>query len=203
MYVPPHFRITDEATISAFLDRELFGIIVTQGDDAPVATHIPMLHDVDGNGRHTLSGHVARANPQWKSFNGSLVLAMFHGPHAYISPSLYDGASNVPTWDYTAVHVYGRAAVVEHEDQSREIVRRLTRRMESTRATAWDVDALPADYLQKMIRAIVAFRIDVERIEAQFKLSQNRSAVERERIIGHLEKSENSGERALAALIPR
>lgn len=202
MYVPEAFRVTDSAIIAAFIEQEPFGIVVTQGESGPVATHVPLLYNADSSGAGALIGHVARANAQWRSFQGSTVLAIFHGPHGYISPSLYDGDRNVPTWDYTAIHVYGRANVVETFEESSEIVRRLARRMEAGRAHPWDVDALPADYLANMLRGIVAFRITIERVEAQFKLSQNRSAGERERVAADLASSQNANGRALSPLIP-
>lgn len=202
MYVPEAFRVTDSATIAGFIEREPFAVVVTQGESSPLATHVPLLYDADANGGGILSGHMARANPQWRSFDGTTVLAIFHGPHGYISPSLYDGDRNVPTWDYTAVHIYGRANVVENVDESSEIVRRLARRMETGRAEPWDVESLPEDYLRNMLRGIVAFRIHIERVEAQFKLSQNRSAAERQRVAAHLARSENANERALSPLIP-
>ena len=202
MYVPAAFRITDERTIRDFIEQNLFGIVVTQSESGPGATHLPMLFDHGENENGTLTGHIARANPQWKAFNGSTVLAIFQGPHGYISPSLYDGDRNVPTWDYTAVHVYGRASVVDDAGDSAAIVRRLTKRMEQTRENPWNVDALPADYVATMVNGIVAFRIAIERVEAQFKLSQNRSVAERRRIVSDLAQSGNETERALSPLIP-
>jgi len=201
MYVPAHFRLTDEATIDAFMQRELFGIIVTQGDDAPVATHLPMLYERNADGRATIMAHIARANPEWQTFESVKVLAIFQGPHAYISPSLYDGERNVPTWDYTAIHAYGKAHIVDDDAEAVSIVRRLTKRMEIERANPWNVETLSQDYLQTMVRGIVAFRIDVERIEAQFKLSQNRSQAERERIIAELSQSPDTTQRALARML--
>ena len=112
MYVPSHFRVDDASELAAFMRENAFATLVSVHDGAPFATHLPVL--VDGVGASlALSGHVARANPQWTSLDAHDVLVMFTGPHAYVSPSCYENPKSVPTWNYTAVHVYGRAQLVD------------------------------------------------------------------------------------------
>src|ERR1700680_4492985 len=108
MYIPERFREDDKAILKTFIREHSFGILVTQGDDAPCATHLPFLYNAERGHYGLLSAHMARANPQWQSFASEReALVIFQGPHAYISPSWYDVAASVPTWNYAAVHVYG------------------------------------------------------------------------------------------------
>ncbi|MEO8396990.1 MAG: FMN-binding negative transcriptional regulator, partial [Chloroflexota bacterium] len=138
--------------------------------------------------RGVLRAHLARANDQWKSFGEGEALVIFQGAHAYISPSWYETHPSVPTWNYTAVHVYGVPQIVANEGEMRGMLRELVENHEGGRSPEWTMD-LPEDYLQKMMQAIVAFELPIERIEGKFKLSQNRSEGDQERVIAHLRES--------------
>jgi len=183
VYVPKHFKIEDPAWIREFLDAHAFGTLINVVDGEPFATHLPMLYAGEPAPLGRLRGHMARANPQWKAFGDAPVLAIFAGPHAYVSPTWYesDGPS-VPTWNYTTVHVYGRPRIVEDRASVEDLLRQLVDREEAALPAPWSFDGLDATYREHMIGQIVAFEIPVARIEAKAKLSQNRTPDERRRV---------------------
>jgi transcriptional regulator len=183
MYVPKHFLVEDPAWIRGFIDEHRFATLVTVLDGEPFATHLPLLYDPRKGPNGTLRGHVARANPHWKSFRDSAQLAIFTGPHAYVSPTWYRASGPaVPTWNYTAVHAYGRAQIVEEASAVEDLLRRLTDREEAAFTERYSVDALEREYLEHMMGQIVAFEIPVLRFEAKAKLNQNRTPEERRRV---------------------
>lgn len=186
MYVPKHFAVNDPAWIAAFIDEHRFATLVTVLDGVPFATHLPLVYDPRSGPHGTLLGHVARANPHWRTLDVEQ-LAIFTGPHAYVSPTWYEAAGPaVPTWNYTAVHAYGRARILEEASEVRALLVRLTDREESGFERPYTVDAQDADYLEHMMRQIVAFELPIERLEAKAKLSQNRTPEERERVAAAL-----------------
>ena len=187
MYIPKHFAVSDPAWIGAFIEENRFAPLVTVMDGEPFATHLPLVYDPQPQPHGILRGHVARANPHWQSFGTSMQLAIFTGPHAYVSPTWYGTAGpSVPTWNYTAVHVYGHATIVDDPAAVRDLLVRLTDREERALTPRYTVDAQDPDYLAHMMRQIVAFEIPVERIEAKAKLSQNRTPEERRRVAATL-----------------
>lgn len=201
MYLPAHFIEKDEAKITAVIRANSFATLVTFDGTAPFASHIPLVLQPSRGPRGTLIGHVSRANPQWQHFaSGAEVLAIFQGPHAYISPSWYPTPNMVPTWNYVAVHAYGIARVVEDTAAFAEILRLTIDEYEAGRPTPWR-EELPADYKAAMMKAIVGFEIEITRVEAKFKLSQNRKPEDIAGAAAALSQSENQTERALAALM--
>lgn len=198
MYTPPSFRIEDREALLAIMREHSFATLVTQNAGAMVASHLPLLLDL-GESSSRLVGHMARANDQWQAFDGqSEALAIFHGPHGYISPAWYAQHPSVPTWNYTVVHAYGSPKVIEDYQAAVEILRRTVDFYEGGRAEPWRMETLPADYVEKMVRAIVAFEIPLTRIEGKAKLSQNRSVEDRNRAIAALAQSEQFEDRQLA-----
>ena len=174
MYVPPSFEEHDPGVLEALVQANGFGVLVTIEDGFPCATHLPMLFDPGGGPHGALLGHVARANPQWRSFDGrSPALAGFLGPHAYVSPRWYTGPRNVPTWDYVAVHARGAPRVIENRDAVRHLLGRMMAYYESVFAEPRSYDSIPADYAEALLGAIVAFELPIARIEGARKLSQN------------------------------
>jgi Transcriptional regulator len=174
LYRPAHFRVDDEASLYAFVERHAFGTLVCDGSDGLAVSHIPFLPQRDGEGRMRLLGHVARANPQWEALQSAAhVVAIFQGPHAYVSPSWYAGHPSVPTWNYTVVHAHGTVRPID-EAGLRSLLDALSRTYEGDRPDAWRMDSLPEDYVAKMLRVIVGFELQVQRLEGKFKLSQNR-----------------------------
>ncbi len=205
MHVPDRYRETDPEAIRAFVEAHPFATLVTAPGGEPRATHLPLLLErseasatVEGT---YIVGHVARANPQWRDFDGQLsALAIFDwGPHAYVSPRWYGEGQYVPTWNYVSVQMRGVPIVIEDPAEHRAALRLLTERFEPTEG--YSMDALPEDYLQAMVGATVAFRIPVDHVDAAFKLNQNRSAEARRGVVEALGASEDSQARAIADLM--
>jgi transcriptional regulator len=185
MYIPKSFAVADAETLYQFIRAHNFATLVTHHDGHLSATSIPFMVDSE---RGILKAHLARANDQWKHFDGSETLVIFQGAHAYISPTWYGEHPSVPTWNYTAVHVYGVPTIIDDDATIREMLKELVGNHEAGRIPEWQM-ALPEDYMQKMMKAIVVFEIPIERIEGKFKMSQNRSAVDQTSVIAHLSTS--------------
>src|SRR3954452_8558287 len=179
MYVPPHFAEHDLGKLHDFIEAHGFGLLVTQADGLPFASHLPFLLDRTAGPHGTLVGHVARANPQWREAAGQTALAVFSGPHAYVSPTWYEAEQVVPTWNYAAVHAYGRVEVVEDKGALLEIVQKSVRVYERAMPRPWSFD--PASPFVGLLAQIVGFRIEVERIEGKWKLNQNHPAERRQK----------------------
>jgi transcriptional regulator len=185
MYRPSVFAMEDLGSQHDLIEACDFGVLTGNGADGLFATHIPMLLKRDEGRFGVLYGHVAQPNPHAKLF-GSEALAVFSGPHAYISPTWYsDRSSNVPTWNYSAVHCYGVPATVEGEPL--EHLSQMVERYEGSRANGWRLDELKPQIRETLPRGIVTFRMEIARIEGKAKLSQNKPREERERVIAGLE----------------
>jgi transcriptional regulator len=201
VYLPPVFTEARPEVLSQHIDRHDFGLLVSHGPAGLTVSHIPFLVEPDGQ-RLRLLGHLARANPQVGDLASSgEVLAIFSGPHAYISPSWYASAPSVPTWNYTAVHAYGRVRLIEDADRLCSMLRRLSERQEARGATGWRMDDLPESYLEGMLKGIIGLEIAVTRLEGKYKLSQNRPAEDRPRIIAELERRGDCDGVAVARLM--
>lgn len=203
MYVPPIFAARDEAALHALIDAHGFATLVSAAPDGPFATHVPVLLDRARGPRGTLRAHLARGNPHWRGLDGAAALVIFLGPHGYVSPSWYTVHPSVPTWNYAAVHAYGRVRLVEDEAALRAMLRALVDRYEAGRASPWTMDGLPEDYMRGMVKGIVGLEIEIERLEGKLKLSQNRNAADRRNVIAALAASALADDRALAALMTR
>jgi transcriptional regulator len=205
MYQPKHYQQTDAAAWQAVLRDHPFATLVSQGPDGLSADHLPLEFDADTGPNGTLLGHVARANPLWKLADGAPVLVVFQGPQAYITPSWYavkaETGKVVPTWNYAVVHLHGRLHAVDDKVWLRGFVERLTRRHESTRTQPWAVDDAPADYIEQMLRAIVGVRIEVERVEAKWKVSQKSSEADRQGVAAGLAGEPGDNAAGMAALV--
>ncbi|MBT5773389.1 MAG: FMN-binding negative transcriptional regulator [Dehalococcoidia bacterium] len=181
MYIPRHFQLEDHEAIAAVLRDHSFGTLVTTFDGEPQATHLPFVFDPDRGQYGTLVSHMARANPQWQQFarygpEGGLALAIFQGPHSYISPTWYgDTEPAVPTWNYIAVHAYGRPLILDDPSAVRALLDQLVDTNEAGLDPQWSLSSQSDEYVERMMRAIVAFEIPLERLEAKAKLSQNKS----------------------------
>ncbi len=200
MHVPPAFAENDPALLHGLMDAHPFATLVSVVEGLPFATHLPLLLDPAASPRGTLSGHVARANPHWRTFDGAApALAIFHGPHAYVSPSWYVTFPAVPTWNYAVVHAIGRPRLVEDPAALSALVDRTVETFERAREDRWR-PALPEGYREKMLKGIVGFTLEIERIEGKLKLSQNKPQADREGVIRALESSGHPDAAALAAL---
>ena len=196
LYIPPAFRIDDPRTLLEFVRANAFGTLVSSGEAGLHVSHIPFIAEIE-EGRMRLLGHVARNNPHWEALEGARhLVAIFEGPHGYISPSWYSQHPSVPTWNYSVVHAHGKARLTD-EAELHDLVTRLAAIYEAGSAKPWRLSDQPAAYVSGMLANIVGFEIAVERLEGKFKLSQNRPA-EVPRVI---EALEGRGEAALAGLM--
>lgn len=200
MYIPPAFNVTDRNVLFDFIEAHSFGVLVSQHNGSPFATHLPILSDRNAGPHGQLISHMARANPQWTRAEGQMVLAMFSGPHAYISPSWYAVPNAVPTWNYAAVHVSGIFETINDADEVLDVLSRTVKTYERARQTPWIFDA-SNDFYKKMAGAIVAFRIQITSIEGKLKLNQNRPVEQRERVVSALSNSHDQSELAIAELM--
>jgi transcriptional regulator len=187
MYVPKFNQLEDRAALLAYMRAYSFAALATYGPGGLTASHLPFVID-DEDGRITLLAHMAKANPQWRDFAaGAEALVIFMQPHAYVSPRLYDSRQNVPTWNYVAVHAYGRPVLIEARAAKLELQQKLIRQHDA--AYLEQLAELPESYVDAKLAAIVSFFLVATRIDARFKLSQDKNPAERERIARELEAS--------------
>ena len=190
MYVPKLNQMEDRAALLGFMRAYSFATLASSGPGGLMATHLPFVIEEQG-GRITLFAHMARANPQWRDFAAAAdVLVIFMQPHAYVSPRLYDSRQNVPTWNYVAVHAYGRPALIEERAAKLELQQKLIRQYDA--GYLKQMDELPDSYIDAKLAAIVSFSLAVTRIDARYKLSQDKNPAERERIARELAASGDS-----------
>lgn len=202
MYRPRHFNVDDPDRLSRHMREQSFALMITAPDGVPVASHIPLFLDQDGGRPGRLLGHMAKANPQWRAFDGKLeALALFWGPHAYVSPNWYETERMVPTWNYVTVHAYGKPRVLSDPDDAADVLKRLIAAYESEATGNWSMDRLPESFVDKQLNAIVAFEIPIERLEGKFKLSQNRSDADRAGVIKGLEGIGDADSLAIAQVM--
>ncbi len=202
MYLPPAFRSDDPAELHATIRAHPFATLVSVVDGAPSATHVPLLLDAERGPRGTLVGHVARANPHAGAFDGrSRALAIFHGPHAYVSPRWYAGGPNVPTWNYVVVHARGVLRPIDEPERVRALLARTAAVFEAGADPPWSPEREPLDYLERLARAIVAFELEVEELVGKRKLSQNKRAADRAGVVAGLTALNEPGGVAVARLM--
>ena len=201
MYIPKHFQADDTAQMHALMRRHNFATLVTQHEGAPFASHVPFLLDTTRGSHGTLLAHLARANPQWHDLAaGQAALVIFQGPHAYVSPSWYAAELSVPTWNYTAVHAYGSARMLEDREELYALLKALVDTHEAGFAQPWPMN-LPDEYMSNMMRGVVGFEIAIEHLEGKLKLSQNRSVDDRRHVIAALAESPDPTTAAVADLM--
>lgn len=188
MYIPKFFKIDDIEKVKAFIQQNSFGILINQVDGKPWASHIPLVIETTNSNNETiLFGHIAKANNQWKAFlEDQEVLVIFQGSHAYISSSWYDH-ENVPTWNYTAVHVYGKIKISNKESLYKQLSK-LVDKYETGNENPVSVSKMSASMMENQMNAIVGFEIYITEIQAAEKLSQNRDEKNYTNIISELEK---------------
>ncbi|MDD2160940.1 FMN-binding negative transcriptional regulator [Pseudomonas sp. MIL19] len=203
MYTPPAFRQNDLAQLHQQINACPLATLVNQGANGLQASHLPLLLATDEGEFGTLYGHFARANPHWRELLQGETLAIFQGPQAYISPAWYPSKAEhgkaVPTWNYIAVHARGQAQLIEDREGLLQLVSRLSAQHEAGREQPWAVSEAPTDYIDTMLRAIVGFALPIQRLEGQWKLSQNRTAADRDGVHKGLSASPVAADQALAA----
>jgi transcriptional regulator len=200
MYVPAAFAESDLTRLHDFIEQHSFGLLVSPVDGLPFATHLPFLLERTAGQHGTLVGHMARANPQWREATGQATLAIFSGPHAYISPTWYEAENVVPTWNYTAVHAYGQIQIIEDEETLREIVQRFVQFYEKSMPRPWSFDG-PNTYVERMLAQIVGFRVEVQKIEGKWKLNQNHPVERRRKVVRALQGQGDENAQAVAAMM--
>ncbi|WP_445477223.1 FMN-binding negative transcriptional regulator [Lysinibacillus irui] len=186
MYIPKYYKITDLEEITQFIRENSFATLVSIKKGKPIAVHIPvLLNKIEDD--YYLTGHLAYGNPIWKTFEEvNDILVIFNGPHAYISSSWYE-QENVPTWNYQAVHIYGKASLIDGKELEQDLTN-LLEKYESFRENPVLWDKLSPELLQQEIKGIKGFKIKVEEVQAAYKLSQNRNATDYANIISELYK---------------
>jgi transcriptional regulator len=200
MYLPRVFAVDDVPALHGFMEQFSFASLITQNEGKLIGSHIPFVLDREAGAHGRLRGHVAVGNPQLAHLkSGSEALVMFQGPHSYISPSWYAAQENVPTWNYTAVHAYGRPKVLDR-DGLILLLKDLVHQNERHFEQPWDFDP-QAPWIDKMLPQIAAFEIPIERLEGKFKLNQNRALADRRRVVEVLSASNDPAQRHMAELI--
>jgi transcriptional regulator len=205
MYVPDLFKLDDPAVAVEVMRAHDFALLVTAPGGQPRASHLPSLLDETRGPQGTLLAHMARANPQWRDFEGQGdgdALVVFQGAHGYVSPSWYPPGNNVPTWNYLAVHAYGRPRILE-APAARALIERLVAAHEGGRDPSWSLAGQDEKYLAAMLRGIVAFEIPIECLEAKAKLSQNKDAQTRANVVAALEAEGGENASGVAAAMRR
>jgi len=195
MYIPKRFNIAEESTKIALMKSQRFGCLVTNHSGRSIGTHLPFVIEEGVDKLHLVS-HMAKANEQIRHLDGQACMVIFTGPHAYISPQHYDKLESVPTWDYIAVHAYGKATVLTHVEDKVKSLEAMIQTYEPAYQQQWA--SLSEPFKSGMLGGLEAFRIEVSELQGQEKLSQNKSSQEKERIIGSLSRSDRPEERALA-----
>ncbi len=199
LYAPPQFATSDRAAIARLMHDYPFATLVTPGGTEPHISHLPLLLVAGSEPHGTLIGHMARANPHWEHAAGAESTAIFHGPHAYVSPAWYaEPAQAVPTWNYAAIHAQGALEIIGDAAEARRVLDALVQRFEAERAAPWRF-AMPQRRRDALVGAIVAFRLRIRRLTAKFKLSQNRSAEDRARVVAALEREGHADAATVAA----
>lgn len=210
VFVPRPYREPDGSWLADLIRRNPLALLVTNGSDenGPFATHLPVIPDPRMTGEWradlsgaTLLGHLNRVNPHWSALeNGSTVLLAFTGPHAYVSPTVYELTPSAPTWDFTSVHVRGTVEKIGTLEETLEVVKSTVRAFEAEFGTGWDMSS-SIDYFRKIVPAVGAFRVTVTQAKGMFKLSQEQASEVRDRVRQSFEKREHGRHREVAALM--
>jgi transcriptional regulator len=200
MYTPKLYREEDRTRILEFLQQNDFATVVAYDGEKPVASHL-LVDVIEQDGPWFVNSHMSRANPLWKVFEGkSEILVIFQGPHAYISPTWYNHI-NVPTWNYQAVHLYGRPRLVTDQEEAYQLLKRLTDRYE--KSDRYRMETLPLDFVEKEMKGVMAFQVEVTQIQANYKLSQNRNDEDYWNIVSNLDKREDELSHGVAEAMRR
>jgi transcriptional regulator len=183
MYIPKYFKQEDKAKSIAFMQTYNFAILISTDNGLPIATHLPFVIEEQDN-TIVLFSHLSKANPQWKTFEDKEVLVIFSEPHAYISPTLYTHEQNVPTWNYIAIHAYGKIKIADSNEIKLEILYK--QMQDSEESYLAQFNRLEKKYVTDLLDGIVAFEIHISQLQSKAKLSQNKTEVERKKIKEHL-----------------
>lgn len=200
MHIPHHFKNENIEEVKAFLKENSFGVLISVHDDRPWGTHIPLELEEDKTGKQVLYGHIAKANPQWKTFEGQEILAIFNGVHSYVSSSWYNH-ENVPTWNYIAVHVYGKIAPLDEEELLYSM-KKLVDKYEQHSENPVRIEDLSTKTLRQM-KGVFGFKIEIKEIQAAYKLSQNRSEEDYHNIIKKIDNQTDVQRKQVAKIMKK
>jgi transcriptional regulator len=201
MYIPAPFAETRLDVLHAQMREHSFATVVSFGEAGLIASHLPLLLESDRGPSGTIVGHLARANPQWPELSPERdVLVMYQGPHAYVSPSWYTTPYAVPTWNYVAIHAYGRPKLIEDDAGIYRIVEATVKTHEARFSYRWSLDER-REFAEKLLKQIVGFEIEITRLEGKFKLGQNRSRADQNRVVEALTQQGDSLSGALAEVM--
>src|SRR5581483_6213093 len=191
--IPKHFSENDPGVLQTLMREYSFAILVsTQENGIPIATHLPFVYEPQQAPYGVLKAHMALGNPQWRTFQADHeALVIFQGPHAYISPSWYEVELSVPTWNYATVHAYGRPRIITDQTELYTHLKALIATHEAQFANPWPFERLPMNYIERMMKGVVGFKMEITRLEGKFKMSQNRSESERAHVCAELRASGN------------
>lgn len=199
MYTPEHFELKNPKLIEEIVHENSFATLVTRTGEGVTASHLPLLWHGNGLDNGIIQGHMARNNSQWHDFAlNKEVLAIFTGCHGYISPTWYSVYPAVPTWNYTAVHIYGAATIIQDPVSVRALLKRMVAIFDHDPSSAWPKNQSHETLITEMVPNIVTFEIAISRIEAKAKLSQNRKPDEQQNIVSMLKSSTQNESKALA-----
>lgn len=199
MYIPKHFQLKDEEIIYDFIEKYSFATLFSQHNGEPYATHLPLTLN---KGESALYGHFARPNEQWKDIEYQQVLAVFQGPHSYISPSWYETTMAVPTWNYVSIHLYGKMEIVKDQKVIFDSLNDMVNKYENP-DSPYNLNDVDSSFIEGMSKGIVAFKIKITKIEAKAKLSQNHPVERQELIIKHLENTSQQDNIQVASLMKK
>lgn len=201
MFVPKYFQVKNMDEVIGFMEENAFATVVSTQNEKPIATHLPLQLQKVGT-EYFLTGHLAYGNPQWRTFEScENVLVIYQGPHAYISSSWYRN-ENVPTWNYQAVHVYGKTTILDDEELKQDLTK-LLEKYENHRENPILWSKLSPQLLEQQLKGIVGFKIKVEEIQAAYKLSQNRDEEDYQNIIKKLQEEDNINSQQLAQVMKK
>ena len=200
MYLPKHYAVTDRQQLHDFIKGNGFGILFSGNGPEPVASHLPFILDESAGKQGTLLSHMAGANRQWRHADGQQVLTVFQGPHTYVSPTWYQDPETVPTWNYVAVHVYGILKVVQDQERIQNILARITDYYEASLPQPWQAE-FTSEYAQQMVKRIVAFEIEIDKMQGKWKLNQNHPEERRRRVVDVLKTMPDDNSRGIVTLM--
>ncbi|MCR6111416.1 FMN-binding negative transcriptional regulator [Bacillus sp. A301a_S52] len=197
MYIPSQFKMADKKVIYDIMEEHSFATVFSRHNGMPFATHLPLILDEENT---YLYGHFARPNSQWKDIENQTVLAVFHGPHCYISPSWYETNQAVPTWNYVAVHVYGEVQLLEDEKELTDYLQKMVWKYENP-DSSYNLKDMDPKLLVSMNKGVQGFKIKITNLEGKAKLSQNHSLQRQERVINQLDQFSTTDEQQISSLM--
>ncbi|MCM3617278.1 FMN-binding negative transcriptional regulator [Sutcliffiella horikoshii] len=200
MYIPKQFRKEEITEIVEFIRSNSFGVLFSQHDGMPTATHLPFIVSVQDDSSITLISHMAKANPQWKTLHSQSALAVFTGPHAYVSASWYEEENTVSTWNYLSAHVLGKIEIVQDDESLKQILKETTDFYEQEFENPWKLEDHEKT-VDSMLNGIVGLKMQVEKVDGKWKLNQHHSTVRKQRVIEQLKKQTHYDSNEIARLM--